>query len=87
MENIMTISLNLLSLISSVASLADRLTTVFRRVAQRGPRLGGLQSSQSPPRLARGRGIGRLWAYRHRIVTLRPGDLTPHLRRDIGLDG
>ena len=83
----MTISLNLMNLLSSVATLADRLTTVLRGgVARSSGRQDGAQSSQSPPSLARGRGVGRLWAYRQRIVTIRAGDLTPHLRRDIGLD-
>ena len=83
----MTISLNLLNLMSSVAALADRLTTALRRgVAGDGARQDGAQSSQSPPRRQRGRALGRLWAYRLRIATIRPGDLSRHLRRDIGLD-
>jgi hypothetical protein len=87
MEKTMTISLNFLSLMSSVAAFADRLTTVFRRGGARGaPRQGRLQSSHAPPRIERGRGLTRLGAYRLRIVTIRPGDLSPHLRRDIGLD-
>jgi hypothetical protein len=87
MEKTMTISLNFLNLMSSVAAFADRLTTVFRRAIARGaPREGRLQSSHSPPRIERGRGLGRFWAYRLRIVTIRPGDLSRHLRRDIGLD-
>jgi hypothetical protein len=81
LEMKMALYLSFLNLITN-APLLDRLTTALRRDRNRRPRQILLsQSGQAPPRRLR----GGLWAYR--IQSLRLNDLSPHLRRDIGLDG
>ena len=82
MEKKMALYLSFLNLISAGPSILDRLTTVFRRNRSRNPRsILFSQSSQAPPRR---RFRHDLWRYR--IQSVRLVDLSPHLRRDIGLD-
>ena len=77
--------LNLITGASGVPGIVDRLTTAFRRDASRRPRLVVLsQSGQAPPKVQPRRLRRGLWAYR--IQSVRLDDLSPHLRRDIGLD-
>ena len=79
----MALYLNFLNLITNSPSLIDRLTTIVRRDRNRQPRHIHLsQSGQAPPRR---RFRHDLWRYR--IQSVRLVDLSPHLRRDIGLDG
>ncbi|HEY4161661.1 MAG TPA: hypothetical protein VGM59_01280 [Dongiaceae bacterium] len=75
----MTIYMSLLNLIAGPTSLF-RLTTPGRR-SDRNP-VASLRhrSNQAPPRLI------ALWERRLRINSTRVRDLSPHLRRDIGLD-
>ena len=78
----MALYLSFLNLISGGPSFVDRLTTVFKRDRSRGPRpVLFAQSGQAPPRR---RFRHELWRYR--IQSVRLTDLSPHLRRDIGLD-
>lgn len=78
----MTLYMNLISRIAGAPSLVDRLTAVFRRDSGRERRpTAPAQSSQSPPSRKHG-----IWAHRLRIQTIRMNDLSPHLRRDIGLE-
>jgi hypothetical protein len=82
-EKNMALYLSFLNLITGRPSVIDRLTTVFRRDRNRLPRPIWLsQSGQAPPRR---RFRHDLWRYR--IQSVRLVDLSPHLRRDIGLDG
>jgi hypothetical protein len=82
METKMTLYLSFLNLITGTPGFLDRLTTALRRDRNRQPRQTLLsQSGQAPPRR---RFRGELWRYR--IQSIRPTDLSPHLRRDIGLD-
>jgi hypothetical protein len=82
MEIAMTLYMNLISRIAGAPSLVDRLTAVFRRDSGRERRpTAPAQSSQSPPSRKHG-----IWAHRLRIQTIRMNDLSPHLRRDIGLE-
>ena len=84
-EKKMALYLSFLNLITGVPGIVGRLTTAFRRDASRRPRLIVLsQSGQAPPRAQPRRVRRGLWAYR--IQSVRLGDLSPHLRRDIGLD-
>jgi hypothetical protein len=70
-----------LNLITGSPGFLDRLTTALRRDRDRQPRQTLLsQSGQAPPPRFR----HALWRYR--IQSIRPTDLSPHLRRDIGLD-
>lgn len=79
----MALYLSFLNLISGSPSFIDRLTTVFRRDRSGRPRsILFSQSGQAPPRR---RYRHDLWRYR--IQSVRLVDLSPHLRRDIGLDG
>ena len=79
----MALYLSFLNLITGAPSLIDRLTTVFRRDRNRRPwQILLSQSGQAPPRR---RFRHDLWRYR--IQSVRFVDLSPHLRRDIGLDG
>ena len=78
----MALYLSFLNVITGLP-IIDRLTTALRH--GRRPRSILLsQSGQSPPRATARRQRGGLWAYR--IQSIRPTDLSPHLRRDIGLD-
>ena len=82
----MTRYINLLNLIAGTPNLLDRLTTALRRDRSRRPRQILLsQSGQSPPQSQSRRKSG-LWADRLRIQSIRPAELSSHLRRDIGLD-
>jgi hypothetical protein len=77
----MALYLSFLNLLTGTPTLIDRLTTALRRDRDRLPRQTLLsQSGQAPPRRFR----RELWRYR--IQSIRPTDLSPHLRRDIGLD-
>jgi hypothetical protein len=79
----MALYLSFLNLIANSPSLIDRLTTLVRRDPNRQPRHIQLsQSGQAPPRR---RFRHDLWRYR--VQSVRLVDLSPHLRRDIGLDG
>jgi hypothetical protein len=86
MEKKMALYLSFLNLITATPSLIDRLTTALRRDRNRSPRQILLsQSGQAPPRRSLSRHFQRdLWRYR--IQSIRPTDLSRHLRRDIGLD-
>ena len=78
----MALYLSFLNLITGTPNLIDRLTTALRRDQSRRSRPILLsQSGQAPPRR---RFRHELWRYR--IQSLRLTDLSPHLRRDIGLD-
>ncbi len=78
----MALYLSFLNLITGTPGLIDRLTTAFRRDRNRGPRpVLPAQSGQAPPRR---RYRGGLWRYR--VESIRLVELSPHLRRDIGLD-
>jgi hypothetical protein len=82
MEKKMALYLSFLNLIAGSPGLFNRLTTALRRDRPRGPRPILLsQSGQSPPRR---RFRGELWRYR--VQSIRLVELSPHLRRDIGLD-
>ena len=78
----MTHYIALANLLANLPDVLDRLTTLVRRKSGKGSnsRLHQ-QSSQSPPGRQKS-----LWAYRLRIESVRPETLSPHLRRDIGLD-
>ena len=79
----MALYLSFLNLITGTPSFIDRLTTALRRDANRRPRQILLsQSGQAPPKR---RFRHELWRYR--VHSVRFVDLSPHLRRDIGLDG
>jgi hypothetical protein len=85
MEKKMALYLSFLNLITGAPGIIGRLTTAFRRDAGRRPRLIVLaQSGQAPPRIRPRRLRRGLWAYR--IQSVRLDDLSPHLRRDLGLD-
>lgn len=78
----MALYLSFLNLITGSPSFIDRLTTALRRDDSRGARQVLLsQSGQAPPRR---RFKSELWRYR--IQSVRLTELSPHLRRDIGLD-
>ena len=78
----MALYLSFLNLIAGSPTILDRLTTAFRRDRKRGPSPSLLsQSGQAPPRR---RFRGELWRYR--VQSIRLVELSPHLRRDIGLD-
>jgi hypothetical protein len=82
MEKKMALYLSFMNLIAGSPGILDRLTTLFRRDRNRAPRPILLsQSGQAPPRR---RFRGELWRYR--IQSIRLVELSPHLRRDIGLD-
>jgi hypothetical protein len=82
MEKKMALYLSFLNLIAGSPGILDRLTTAFRRDRNRGARPILLsQSGQAPPRR---RYRGELWRYR--VQSIRLVELSPHLRRDIGLD-
>jgi hypothetical protein len=83
----MALYLSFLNLISGTPSVIDRLTTAFRRNRNRRPRRTWLsESGQAPPRQSNGRRRFRHDLWRYRIQSVRLVDLSPHLRRDIGLD-
>lgn len=78
----MALYLSFLNLITGMPTLIDRLTTVVRRDPnRRPPQILLSQSGQAPPRR---RFRHDLWRYR--VQSVRFVDLSPHLRRDIGLD-
>ncbi|HVO02878.1 MAG TPA: hypothetical protein VMT54_11785 [Candidatus Cybelea sp.] len=83
----MTFTVNLLNLIAGLPNLigrqlVNRLTTILRPGSRHRPRpLPQSRTGQSPPRLDHS-----FWLARTRINWIRPSDLSPHLRRDIGLD-
>lgn len=78
----MTHYLSLANLLANLPEILDRLTTLARPKGDKSSNLRlHLKSSQSPPRRRKS-----LWAYRLRIEGVRPETLSPHLRRDIGLD-
>jgi hypothetical protein len=82
MEKTMALYLSFLNLITGTPSFIDRLTTALRRDRNRRPRQILLsQSGQAPPRR---RFRHDLWRYR--VQSIRLVELSPHLRRDIGLD-
>ncbi len=82
MEKKMALYLSFLNLIGAGPGILDRLTTLVRRDRSRRPRsILFSQSGQAPPRR---RYRHDLWRYR--IQSVRLVDLSPHLRRDIGLD-
>ena len=82
MEKKMALYLSFQNLIAGSSGILSRLTTAFRRDRPQGPRPILLsQSGQSPPRR---RFRGELWRYR--VQSIRLVELSPHLRRDIGLD-
>ena len=82
----MALYLSFLNLIAGSPGILNRLTTALRRDRPQGPRPILLsQSGQSPPPRAVGRRFrGELWRYR--VQSIRLVELSPHLRRDIGLD-
>jgi hypothetical protein len=82
MEMKMALYWSFLNLITGAPSILDRLTAALKRDGNRRARQILLsQSGQAPPRrLKHG-----LWRYR--VHSVRLNDLSPHLRRDIGLDG
>jgi hypothetical protein len=81
-EKKMALYLSFLNLIAGSPGILDRLTTALRRDRNRGPRPIPLaQSGQAPPRR---RYRTELWRYR--VQSIRLVELSPHLRRDIGLD-
>ncbi|MDQ7246113.1 hypothetical protein [Dongia sedimenti] len=81
----MALYLSFLNLIGATPGFIDRLTTALRRDRHRRPRPIMLsQSGQAPPRSLGRRFQHELWRYR--VQSIRPTDLSPHLRRDIGLD-
>jgi hypothetical protein len=81
MEKKMALYLSFLNLIAGSPGILDRLTTALRRDRSRSSRSAMLsQSGQAPPRRLR----HALWRYR--IQSVRLTELSPHLRRDIGLD-
>jgi hypothetical protein len=82
----MALYLSFLNLITGMPTLIDRLTTNVRRDRNRRPlQIMLSQSGQAPPQLSpRRRFRHDLWRYR--IQSVRFVDLSPHLRRDIGLD-
>jgi hypothetical protein len=85
-EKKMALYLSFLNLITGTPGLIDRLTTALRRDRNRTPRSVLLsQSGQAPPRRSLGR-RARYDLWRYRIQSVRLADLSPHLRRDIGLD-
>jgi hypothetical protein len=78
----MALYLSFLNLITGTPGFIDRLTTALRRDRNGRPRPALLsQSGQAPPRR---RFRHDLWRYR--IQTIRLVELSPHQRRDIGLD-
>jgi hypothetical protein len=78
----MALYLSFLNLIAGSPGILNRLTTALRRDRPRSPRSALLsQSGQAPPRR---RFRGELWRYR--VQSIRLVELSPHLRRDIGLD-
>ena len=78
----MALYLSFLNLITGTPTLIDRLTTIVRRDRnRRPPQILLSQSGQAPPKR---RFRHDLWRYR--IQSVRFVDLSPHLRRDIGLD-
>jgi len=82
----MTLYISLANLFAGAPALFDRLTTRVRRDRTRSSRqIGRSRPGQSPPGHSNGHGSG-LWGYRLRIESIRPNDLSPHLRRDIGID-
>ena len=89
----MTHYLSLANLLASLPEILERLTTAVRRGGSRSNRSRlHAQSGQSPPGLTGGliesrerRNLG-LWAHRLRIQDAKAESLSPHLRRDIGLD-
>ena len=82
----MALYMSFLNLLTGSPGFIDRLTTALKRDRSRQPRSLMLsQSGQAPPQQSLGRRVRReLWRYR--IQSIRPTDLSPHLRRDIGLD-
>jgi hypothetical protein len=86
MEKTMALYLSFLNLIGGTPGFIDRLTTALRRDRNRRPRsILRSQSGQAPPHRSVGRRFRpELWRYR--VQSIRPTDLSPHLRRDIGLD-
>jgi|UPI0005563ECB hypothetical protein len=85
MEKKMALYLSFLNLITATPSFIDRLTTALRRNRNRSRPILLSQSGQAPPIQSVGRRFrNELWRYR--IQSIRPSDLSSHLRRDIGLD-
>ena len=82
----MTIYLSLLNYIAGgPASVFDRLTTLGRQSRRNAVASLRHSSNQAPPR-SRSTYLTSLWERRVRIQSIRTRDLSPHLRRDIGLD-
>jgi hypothetical protein len=78
METTMPFTINFLQLLTGAPVLLDRLTTRARRGRIQGPgAVTRANPGQSPP---------GLWRERLRVERIHPTDLSPHLRRDIGLD-
>ena len=81
----MALYLSFLNLITGAPSFIDRLTTALTRNRNWSRPTLLSQSGQAPPHQSRGRRFRHeLWRYR--IQSIRPTDLSPHLRRDIALD-
>ncbi len=81
----MALYLSFLNLIAGSPSFIDRLTTALRRDRARSRPIMLSQSGQAPPQRSVARRFQHeLWRYR--IQSIRPTDLSPHLRRDIGID-
>lgn len=81
----MALYLSFLNLITGAPSFIDRLTTALRRDRNRSRPILLSQSGQAPPHRSLSRRFRHeLWRYR--IQSVRPTDLSSHLRRDIGLD-
>jgi hypothetical protein len=85
LENKMALYLTFLNLITGTPGFIDRLTTGLRRDRNRSRPILLSQSGQAPPHRSVVRRL-RPDLWRYRIQSIRPTDLSPHLRRDIGLD-
>lgn len=76
----MTIYMSLLNLLANPTSVFERLTTVGSRSERNAVASLRHLSNQAPPRSP------SLWERRLRIQSIRARELSPHMRRDIGLD-
>jgi hypothetical protein len=80
MEIVMTIYMSLLNLLAAPASIRNRLTTVGKHSDRSEIAKLRHRNNQAPPQTL------ALWERRLWTQTTRVRDLSPHLRRDIGLD-
>ena len=82
----MALYLSFLNLIAGSPGILNRLTTALRRDRSRGPRpVLRSQSGQAPPLRSGGRRF-RAARWRYRVQSSRLVELSPLLRRDIGLE-